>query len=165
VTGELLAAHHDEFAAALQQLEGRVQFLVKSRYLEQAVLDEVTSQNTQAARLQDTIAGQHPDAARNARDARAELGEIINQAVTASRKRDTRALEQATEEICVASVVREPARELDAAHVAFLVDANWESELEQAIEDLACDWEGRIEVQLLGPMAAYDFVTTAAPDG
>jgi hypothetical protein len=66
---------------------------------------------------------------------------------------------------CVASVVREPTHELDAAYVAFLVETDEESEMQQAIEDLARDWEGRIEVRLLGPMAAYDFVGSVLPEG
>jgi gas vesicle protein GvpL/GvpF len=56
--------------------------------------------------------------------------------------------------------VREPAHEREAVHVAFLVDVDEEPEVERVIEDLAGEWEGRIEVRLLGPMAAYDFVIT-----
>jgi hypothetical protein len=89
---------------------------------------------------------------------RAELGEISNETVSAKREEGTRALQQAMEGVCVASVVKEPAHELDAVHVAFLVAIDKESEVERVIEDLAREWEGRIEVQLLGPMAAYDFV-------
>jgi hypothetical protein len=48
--------------------------------------------------------------------------------------------------------------------VAFLVAADQESEMERVIEDLARAWEGRIEVQLSGPMAAYDFAGTAKPE-
>jgi hypothetical protein len=116
VVDELLAPRHDEFATALQQLEGRVQFLIKGRYVEEAL--------------------------------------------AARREEDTRALQRAMEGICVDSVVREPANELDAVNVAFLVDVDEEPELERVIEDLAGEWEGRIEVRLLGPMAAYDFVRT-----
>ncbi len=65
------------------------------------------------------------------------------------------------ERVCVASVVREPAHELDAVHVAFLLAVDQEPEAERVIEDLAHEWEGRIDVQLLGPMAAYDFAGTA----
>lgn len=36
--------------------------------------------------------------------------------------------------------------------------------MEQAIEDLARGWDGRIEVRLLGPMAAYDFIATPVPE-
>lgn len=158
VADELLAPHHDEFAAALERLEGCAEFLVRSRYVQEAVLGEVLSENKQAAQLRDTIQGKGPGAAR---DARAELGAIVNEVVAAKREEDTRALRQAMEGVCVASVVREPAHELDAVHVAFLVAVDRESEVERVIGDLAGEWEGRIEVQLLGPMAAYDFVQTA----
>jgi Gas vesicle synthesis protein GvpL/GvpF/Lsr2 len=118
VAEELLAASHDEFTAALDQLEGRAEFQVEGRYVEDAVPRET---------------------------------------VAAMREEDTRALTQAMEGVCVASVVREPAHELDSVHVAFLVAADQEREVERVVKDLAREWEGRIDVQLLGPMAAYDF--------
>jgi Gas vesicle synthesis protein GvpL/GvpF len=161
VADDLLAANHDEFAAALHELEDRAQYTVKGRYVEQAILDEVLSESKRAARLRDKIRGKDADATR---EERIQLGEIINEAVTAKRTEDTRALGDAMEGHCVASVVREPTHELDAVHVAFLVDADQERELEQAIENLARDWQGRIKVRLLGPMAAYDFVGTAQPE-
>jgi hypothetical protein len=117
VAQELLAAHRDEFTAALEQLEGRAQFLVKGCYVEDPV-----------------------------------------EAVTARREDDTRALRQAMEGLCVASVAREPAHEL---YVAFLVAVDEERDVERVIQDLAREWEGRIDIQLLGPMAAYDFTGTA----
>jgi hypothetical protein len=124
VAKDLLAARHDEFTAALDQLEGRTEFQVKGRYLEGAA---------------------HGD-------------------VTASREEDARALKRAMEGLCVAIVAREPARELDAVDVAFLVPAAQEPEVERVIEELAREWEGRIDIQLLGPMAAYDFAGTAEPE-
>jgi Gas vesicle synthesis protein GvpL/GvpF/Lsr2 len=161
VAGELLTAHHDEFADALGELEGRVQFVVQGRYVEEAILEEVVRENKQAARLRDKTQGKDLDAARGART---ELSEIISEAVTAKRKKDTQALGEAMEGHCVASVVRKPAHELEAVHVAVLVDADKEGDVERVIADLAQDWEGRIELQLLGPMAAYDFVETSKPD-
>ena len=92
------------------------------------------------------------------------LGQLLNQAVKARREEDTRALRQAMERVCVASVAREPAHELDAVHVAFLVAVDQEPVVERVIEDLAHEWEGRIDVQLLGPMAAYDFARPAQPE-
>jgi Gas vesicle synthesis protein GvpL/GvpF/Lsr2 len=157
---ELLAARHDEFATALEQLEGRAQFQVKGRYVKAAVLGEVVSQDKKAARLREASHGQDPDAARKAR---LELGQLLTKAVTARREQDTRAVRQVMDGLCVASVAREPTRELDAVDVAFLVALNQERDVERAIEDLAREWKGRIEVQLLGPMAAYDFAGTAQP--
>jgi Gas vesicle synthesis protein GvpL/GvpF/Lsr2 len=154
VAEDLLAARRDEFTAALDELDGRIEFQVKGRYVKDAVVGEVLSQNKQAAGLREAIQGNDPDAARKAR---IELGQLLNQAVKARREEDTRALRQAMERLCVASVAREPAHELDAVHVAFLVAVDQEPEVERVIEDLAHEWEGRIDVQLLGPMAAYDF--------
>jgi hypothetical protein len=45
------------------------------------------------------------------------------------------------------------------------VPVDRESDVERVIEELARAWEGRIDVQLLGPMAAYDFAGTAGPAG
>ena len=39
-----------------------------------------------------------------------------------------------------------------------------EREVERVIENLAREWAGRIDVHLLGPMAAYDFVGPARPE-
>jgi Gas vesicle synthesis protein GvpL/GvpF len=162
VAEELLQAHYEEFLDALEELDGRTEYVVKGRYVEPAILAEVLSENPRAARLREEIHGADADATR---DARIQLGEIVNQAVTAKREEDTRALGDAMAKHCVASVVREPTHELDAVHVAFLVEADAESEMEQTIEDLARDWGERIELRLLGPMAAYDFVGTPEPEG
>lgn len=161
VAEELLAPNEDEFHDALAELEGRAQYVIKGRYVEKTILREVLSENRQAARLASKLRDADPDATR---DARIKLGEIINNAVAAKRHKDTRALGNAMEGHCVASIVREPTHELDATHVAFLVETDDESEVEQVVDDLAREWDGRIELRLLGPMAAYDFVGTVVPE-
>ena len=162
VAEELLAAHHEQFAAVLERLDGRAQFVVRGRYQHEAVPGEVLSQNKQAARLREEIQGNGPDGGRDARTGR---GEIIGEAVTARRQQDTRAVLRAMDGHCVASVVREPAHGLDAVHVVFPLDAGQQSDVARVVEDLAREWEGRIEVQLLGPMAAYDFAESATAEG
>jgi hypothetical protein len=160
VAEELLAAHHDEFAAALEQLEGHAEFLVKGRYVQEAARREAAAKKTRAMPPPNTAQRNGPD---TAGDAEGEPREISGEAVTARRKQDAQALQRAMEGVCVASVVNEPAHEPDAVAVAFLVAVDQQSEVERVIEDLAQQWEGRIEVRLLGPMAAYDFVGTATP--
>ena len=161
VAEELLTADRDEFAAALEQLDGHAEFIVRGRYVEGTILDELSSEIKQAARLRDTIRRKDSDAIR---DARAELDVILDEGVAAWRKEDTQALQKAMEGISVASIVREPADELDAVHVAFLVAVDDESEMERVIDDLARDWAGWIDVELLGPVAAYDFVGNVQPE-
>jgi hypothetical protein len=158
VVGELLGPNHDEFLAALDELDGRCEYVVKGRYAEQAILAEILAEDPELAGLADEIRGADPDATRNLR---IELGEKINQAITAKREEDTRRLGDALADICVASVVRDPTHEMDAVHVACLVENDKAAELEHAVGDLDRHWEGRAELRALGPMAAYDFSSTA----
>jgi hypothetical protein len=160
VAEELLQAHHDEFATALSQLEGHVEYVVRGRYDEQAILREVLEENPQAARLAEQIRGADPDATR---ELRIQIGEILNAAVAAKREEDTRALGDAVAGLVEASVVRPPRSDLDAAYTAFLVTTDAEDELEEVVERLARDWEGRVDLNLMGPLAAYDFVGAPAP--
>ncbi|MBV9384391.1 MAG: GvpL/GvpF family gas vesicle protein, partial [Streptosporangiaceae bacterium] len=53
VAHELLEAHQDEFASALEELEDRAEYVVRGRYVEQAVLQEILSENEEAARLRE----------------------------------------------------------------------------------------------------------------
>lgn len=158
VAEELLGPHYDEFSSALRQLEGHAEYVVKGRYVQDAMLREVLTADPQAAQLADQIRGADPDATRQLR---MQLGEIISNAVEAKRQQDTRVVGDAVAEFAAASVVRQPTHELDAVYTALLVESSAAQELEQAVERLARDWDGRVELRLIGPMAAYDFV--AAP--
>lgn len=160
VAQELLGAHHDEFAAALEQLEGHAEYIVRGRYVEHAVLREVLSEDKRAAELAGQTKDADPDATR---DLRMELGEIINNAIDAKRQADTRALGDAVSDQVAASLVREPTHELDAVHAAFLVETDKAGQLRRAVDKLAEEWRNRIELRLLGPLAAYDFVGAPAP--
>jgi Gas vesicle synthesis protein GvpL/GvpF len=158
VIEELLEPHHDEFVQALDVLDGYAEYLVKGRYLEQAILKEILSENPAAAQLADQIRGADPDATRNLR---IQLGELINNTVAADREQATQVLLSAMTDRCGASVVRDPTHELDAVHVAFLVDSSQVDELKQVAGDLGSRWEGLVELRVLGPMAPYDFVGAA----
>jgi hypothetical protein len=159
VVSELLEPYRDEFAEALDDLDGRSEYVVKGRYAEDAIFQEVMSENPEAEQLAEQIRGADPDATRNLR---IQFGELMSNAVTAKREADTRELGNRMDGRCVASLVRDPSHELDAVHVAFLLDKSQEEELDEIVEELAADWEGRVELRMLGPMAAYDFVVSAA---
>jgi hypothetical protein len=160
VARELLEPHHDEFAQALQGLDGRAEFIVKGRYDESAIMREVLSENDEAASLHEQIKGTSEDATR---DARIRLGEIISDAIGAKREHDTRVVGDALADHVEASVIREPTHELDAVSAAFLAETGKAGDLEQALQGLARDWDGRVELRLMGPLAPYDFVAARAP--
>lgn len=161
VVSELLEPHRDEFAAALEELEGRTEYVVKGQYDESAILEEILSEDSEAAQLRERISGQDADATR---EERIRLGEIINDAVAAKREQDTQQLLSAMEDHAVASVVRDPTDELEAVNIAFLVEEDKADDLDQEVEDLGADWDGRVHLRVLGPMAPYDFVGSAQED-
>ena len=154
VIEDLLEPNHDEFAAALQHLEGRAEYIVRGRYAERAVLEELLSENSRAARLRDRIRGADPDASR---ELRIQLGEIVNVAVADKRQMDTRVVLATMKDHCVASLVRSATNELDAVYVTFLIEDDKAGELERVVRDLSDRWQGRVELTVRGPMAAYDF--------
>lgn len=162
VAEDLLEANRDEFATALAELEGCAQFVVRGRYAESVILNEILSENSHAARLADRIRGADPEATR---ELRIQLGEIINAAVADTRQADTNLLVSAAKDHCTASAVRPATSDLDAAYVAFLVRADQAGELERALADLSDRWSGRVELSILGPMAPYDFVGSLAQAG
>lgn len=157
---ELLAAQQDGYLAVLAELEGRVQYVVHGRYVEQALLTEVLEGNPEAASLRDQLRGQPEEATV---DIRIRLGELINQAIEAKRAADTQLLVEALTPAAVASVLRPATHEQDAAHVAFLVETDRRAEFEGAVDELAGRWAGHATLRLLGPLAPYDFV--APPQG
>jgi hypothetical protein len=161
VVSELLEPHRDEFAAVLEDLEDRAEYVVKGQYVESAILEEILSEDSEAAELREQIRGRDADATR---EERIRLGEIISNAVAAKREEDTRQLLSALEDHAVASLVRDPTDELEAVNVAFLVDEDKADELDQEVDDLGDEWEGRVELRVLGPMAPYDFVGPAQED-
>ncbi|MFG1750274.1 GvpL/GvpF family gas vesicle protein [Streptosporangium sandarakinum] len=161
VVEELLAPHHDEFLAALEDLEGRAEYVIKGRYVESVIIREVLDEIPEAGRLREEVRGQPEEATW---DARIRLGQMIGEAVAAKRDADTQELVEAVAPLCVAVSVREPTHEQDAAHVAVLVDEERQDEFDEALDDLGDRWAGRIDLRLLGPLAPYDFVAAPRPE-
>ncbi|WP_214103810.1 GvpL/GvpF family gas vesicle protein [Acrocarpospora catenulata] len=157
VVEEFLAPYHDEFDDALTELEGCAQYVIKGRYVEEVVLEEILRDNPEAARLREEIRDLPEDAARTLR---IELGETINESVMAKREADTAALWQGVEPVSVMTAVRPPSHELDAVHLALLVETDRQDELEQLVEKIGQEWVERVKLRLLGPMAPYDFVVS-----
>jgi hypothetical protein len=157
VTQHLLTPNHDTFTAALKELEGRAEYIVKGRYDESAILEEVLAENKEAANLRAQIRGQDEIATR---DLRMRLGEIIHEAVEAKRTSDTNVLAEAISAHCVSYAVLAPTHEYDATHLAFLVETTRRESFEKCVDDVASERQGRINFRLLGPLAPYDFVVT-----
>ena len=162
VAEELLRNNHDEFAEALRALEGHAEYIVKGRYDEDTILREVISESAEAQRLRKKISTASEDASRNLR---MTLGEIVVNAIDAKRAADTEAVVKGLDDLAKHVNVRKPTHELDAVNVAVLAEVDHQEELQSLVDDLSENWQGRVELRLLGPLAAYDFVVARKPKG
>jgi len=160
VTSELLAPHYEEFAAALQRLEGYAEYIIRGRYVQDAILQEILAEDPEAASLTAQPQGEDQIALR---DRQVLLGEIIGERICDKRAQDTRRLGEELAGQVSASVVRPPADEFEAVHTAFLIKADAADQLLGAVERLTADWDGRVDLRVFGPVAAYDFVGATGP--
>jgi len=162
VVEEFLAPYEQRFSELLRTLEGRRQLVVKGRYVEQSLLREILDEEPKARQLQQRIANTPEEASREDRIA---LGELIGRSVEARRAADTQQFARQLGELGIEFKFRDPTHEFDAIHLACLVKQADEERLQQECARYARDHEGRVELRLLGPMAAYDFVDVGPPEG
>ncbi|MDV7089967.1 GvpL/GvpF family gas vesicle protein [Rhodococcus sp. IEGM 248] len=162
VINELLAEHHDEFASALNELEGFAQYMMKGRYVEEIIVREIVDESPEASSLLEAIRDQPEELTR---DARVALGEIIGHTLEAKRDADTRTTLDALSPLTDTVTVREPTHDEDAVQIAVLLEVDRQDELDQTVGDLAERWDNRVTMRILGPMAPYDFVVTPKPEG
>ena len=85
VTDELLDEGHDDFARALDRLRGRSQFTLRARYVQDAVLHEVLTEQPEAVRLREELQGLPEEAGY---DQRIQLGQLVMDAIAAKRAVD-----------------------------------------------------------------------------
>ncbi|PWR11427.1 gas vesicle protein GvpFL [Micromonospora sicca] len=153
---ELLEAHHDRFAAALDEFEDRLQYTVHGRFDEEEMISDFLTENSAAAALAEQVRGRQEA---ETREKRIRLGEMISQGVELRREAENRALIEALTPYAVAHAPRPPSSELDAMNVAFLVATDDEEDFVRAVEDFAEQRRGLVRMRLLGPLAPYDFVS------
>ena len=160
VAEELLRQHHDDFAQALQQLEGHAEYVIRGRYDQKKFLSDLLDESDQARALRDDIQAKPEDASRNSRIA---LGELIAKTVEAKRQSDTQTVVGQLEDVAKQVTVRDPTHEWDAVHVALLAEVDREGDIHEFVNGLNEKGKGRVNLRLLGPLAPYDFVVAPAP--
>jgi Gas vesicle synthesis protein GvpL/GvpF len=153
VARELLDAHHDEFTAGLATVRGRVQYTLKVRYEQDAVLRQVLAEHPEIARLRE--ATQRGD--RGTFQRQLQLGELVVLALEQLRPADAATVmaELGDQPQCRLHETSSPDDVLEAA---FLIEADGRADFEQQVEDVARRHAGRLRLRLVGPSPAYDFV-------
>jgi hypothetical protein len=157
VAAELLEPYYDEFSAALEELEGFQEYIVRARYVQEAILREIVAEDPRATALSEQTRDADPAASR---EGQIQLGQLISERLADKRALDTQELFDTLADRVSMSVVRPPGDDFEAVHAAFLVKAADVDQMVSAVRELAAGWEGRVELRIIGPVAAYDFVVT-----
>ena len=155
VVSELLAPREGELTALLEQLEGRVQYNVRASYDEEAVLAEIVRNDPEIQQLRERTRGLPDDVAV---DERVRLGQLVSQTWDRLAHLDADHLLAQVAPMVTASAVRREPGPSGALDAALLVDTARSQELEDALELLAQEAAGRMQLSLVGPLAPFDFV-------
>jgi hypothetical protein len=160
VLAEFLAPRAADLRSRLESFEGKVQLTVKGTYDENELLRSVVDRSPAVARLREQVRGLSEAAGHFER---IRLGELVAAEVEQMRERDTARLHEQLDGLAVASR-REAAGGLQGAvNAAFLVERARVDEFARAVDGAAQAYEGRIALQLLGPLPPYGFVAEEAP--
>ena len=152
---DLLTAQSGPLAKLVDRVSGAVQFNLRATYVEERVLADVVRSNPEISALRERTrhlpeGTPHPDAVR--------LGELVSRVLADLRREDGALLAE-----CVLPLVRESRTRDRAAidhvlDIALLLDRDSVPLVESELERLAADVHERIQLQLTGPLAPFDFV-------
>jgi hypothetical protein len=155
IVNEILPSMQDSYAAGMLRVRNAAQFTVRARYVRDAVLTEIVSENPEVASLREAIAGVSEAASHFDR---VRLGEMVVEDLRQKASSDSVTIVDALAPLAREMVVREAGQADDVVELAALVDNGSQMQFEQKAENLAKKFAGRITFRLLGPQAPYDFV-------
>jgi hypothetical protein len=155
VGGELLGAYRDELGQLLERVKDRVQMTLKAQYLEDVVLHEIVTSQPEIAQLREQTRDSDEMATR---DLQVRLGELVSIVLEQVRERDGGAILEHLDSLSVASTIRLRESEFMALNAAFLVERGQTRQFEEAAGLVAAQQAERMQLTLLGPMPAFDFV-------
>jgi hypothetical protein len=153
--GDELGVFHDALAQLLESVKDHVQLTLKANYREDAVLQEIVTSYPEIAQLREqTRMGDEI----TTRDQRVRLGELVSMALEQVRQRDAVAIVEHLNPLAVASMFGPLEGEFMALHASFLVERRRMRQFEEAAGIVAHEQVERMQLTLLGPMPAFDFV-------
>jgi hypothetical protein len=160
VGSDLLDAHHDDLAQHLKNVGDRVQMTLKVYYHEEQVLREIVDREPEVGRLRDAMRDRPEEASR---DVRAQLGELVSNAVEQRRQRDADDILERLKPVSESAVVEGLEAEFMVLNVPFLVARDRQQEFEDAVEEVAQERQERMRFRLTGPMPPYNFIDVEEP--
>jgi hypothetical protein len=158
VREQLLAAHHEELKAQLDEMDGKVEINIKGIYEEEPILREVIGQNPEIAQIRESIQGRPEDATYYER---IRIGELVSEAMNEKRAEDERAIVDRLLAFALEVDVGPPVHERMAVNASFLVERERLDEFDSAVEVLGKEQAQRMRLKYTGPLPPHSFVELA----
>ncbi|HEX8997118.1 MAG TPA: GvpL/GvpF family gas vesicle protein [Ktedonobacterales bacterium] len=154
----LLQLEADELRSQLESVKGRVEMGVKALWQQDALFAHLVAKYSDIQELREQIVGTTPE---ETYDLRMELGELTDQAIQREREEDAAAILDALSPLALATQTNKLITDMMIVNAAFLVDKSQVPAFTERVNALRQATEGRMTVQVAGPLPPYNFVTLA----
>lgn len=161
LVSSFLASHVDVLNAKLVDFEGLTEMRLTVGYVGEAALRELLSASRHLQRLRESI-GRRPEAATYYE--RIELGEEVAAGLAAKSAKDSDECSQALLRRARVERRLEPSNEQTVLRAAYLLERGHLRGFETEVEELAKRHEGRLEFEMAGPIAPWDFIELERAD-
>ena len=151
----LLEARYDEFTHLLGQMANRIELGLKAFWYEDAVFEEIVTENDAIRRLRDALDGRSPD---ETYYERIRLGEAVEKALADKRAHDEEAILSRLRPHVLKTRTNKTISDRMVLNAAFLVDADREPEVDAAVRALDAELGERLMFKYVGPVPPYNFV-------
>ena len=152
----LLRLRRTEFVELLTRLEGQAEHGVKALWKDMpSVLQEVVAENAAINRLRRSLKGRSPA---STHFDRIRLGEMIDQAVSSKRTKESLAILQRLRPLARQVVENPTISERMVVNAAFLVDRKREQDFDREVNTLDDDLGDRFTLRYVGPVPPFNFV-------
>jgi hypothetical protein len=150
---DVLTRHGERFSAALERLDGFVQYTVRVSYVEDAVVAAVLRDDPRLASLRDAVRRRQAR-----RDLQISLGHAVSEAIERRRPGDAERIGAMLAPIAAEVVTRTAEQSDRLGDYACLVSRARSDAFEDEVERMAARHHEAVRMTLLGPLAPYEFV-------
>jgi Gas vesicle synthesis protein GvpL/GvpF len=155
VQEQLLHGAADDLHRALEEVQGCIELELKVLWNEERLFAEIMAENEDIRALQDSFAGQPPEATQYER---VQLGERVVAAIQGKSEAEAAALLDALAPLAVETRVNDNLGDMMLLNAAFLVDRSQEQAFDARVQALSETQAGRQIFQYVGPLPPYNFV-------
>jgi hypothetical protein len=145
----------DALRDVLHKMKDKIEFGLKVNWDPDVAVKEVEEQSEEVRRLKEEIVSNR---LASTYFARMQLGRLVEQALAEKQDGYVREIYDLLRDCAVASRHNKPIGDKMILNAAFLVERDKQAEFDQAVQDIAHRYEGRLRFNYTGPWPPYNFV-------